>query len=79
MGSGTYQEVTECCEAFPEVRGGIGQSYDTCPKCGMGSWPHGVRTKMQYWPSDYEKELERRIAALEAKIERLEEHQKEEA
>ena len=73
MSAGRNEEVSACCSARLESKGDICNGFwKTCSECGKGRWPHGVRTKWVYRPSDYEKTLEARIAELERRLERLE-------
>jgi len=67
----TAQKITACCEVLPECMGGPGQYWYRCPKCGAGSFFRDVDTKNRYWPDEYEKTLEDRIAKLEQQMTEL--------
>lgn len=71
MSDGRYVKQSRCCKAPLQTVGTYGDFYDVCSECGGGPWPRGVSYDHVYIPSDYEKALEARVAALEETVARL--------
>ena len=68
MSQGWNEEVTDCCNVSFEWSAGTNNLYKKCPKCGDGTYFFPADTHFAHHPSDYEKSLEDRIAALELKF-----------
>lgn len=73
MSNGTTEKVSSCCSARLDWRMDNSlNSWPVCSMCGKGSWPDGCKYYYKYFPSDYEKVLEARIADLERRAALLE-------
>lgn len=66
MSNSYSDKVSECCSA--RLDWNDNGSFYICSTCKQGSWPDGVNYYYKYFPSDYEKGLEKRILDLENRM-----------